>query len=117
MPQGGLEKTRPNKTPGVSIWQQRVARYVYLEKLRGPTDIRKISSIKCIPDIQISGYKNKKWPNLTVQANGSDMENSGHFRLALMTFENFIRGLWFVLVFPYFGAQIFINKLKEKGVI
>ena len=24
MPQGGLEKNRPNKTPGVSIWQQRV---------------------------------------------------------------------------------------------
>ena len=24
-----------------------LARYVYLEKLRGPTDIRKISSIKC----------------------------------------------------------------------
>ena len=94
-----------------------VARYVYLEKLRGPTDIRKISNIKCIPDIQVFGYTNKKWPNLTVQANESDMENSGHFRLAQMTFINFIRGPYSVLVFSYFGAQIFINKLKEKGVI
>ena len=24
LPQGGLEKNRPNKTPGVSIWQKRV---------------------------------------------------------------------------------------------
>ena len=30
LPQGGLEKTRPNKNPGVSIWQERVVLLVLL---------------------------------------------------------------------------------------
>ena len=49
----------------------------------------------------------------------SDMENSGYFRLALMTFINFIRGrplfcFGFLLLW---SPDLYQQTLKEKGVI